>query len=398
VQESRANDPPRPVPDLTPFAIEPLILARLNRAKVPPALAGALAGLVTFIAATWTALASNLFYAGVKSNSWWHNLWLFILHNSTSDHNQTVPYLQDYPAIVLSLTIAASVYLVYSLFRYAAVLHSDMEKSECIITTKSGQNSLADAVEGINRRFVQWGKFAPIVAILAIAGSTLVNFRLEGRLFTFLGHGDLYKHWWASLHPFRLGGVIWIIFGALGIYMVYAEAILGLTYVKFLRTCRDDYRFRANMLNPDGLFGWARIRLIVSNLEMGALCTVLSSWAMWFYLQPALGSFLTIIVLIVFNGVVFYVFISVTWNFRRQVKVDKDIQRAEIGNQISHSFDGSDTINLLRTLVAYKRLELVSTIPSVPIRPRWLWAGAITIVISLGVLIFQILAYFAPGK
>jgi hypothetical protein len=299
--------------------------------------------------------------------------------------------------MLLTVTIAASVFLVYGIFRYAAVLHADMDRADCIRMTREGRAALSDAVDTMNTKFALWGKFAPVAAILALAASTVLDFRLEGRLFTFLGTGSLYGHWWASLRPFRPGGLIWILFGALGIYMVYAESVLGLAYVKFLRTCRNDYRFRANMLNPDGLFGWSRIRQIVSNLEAGVLCTLLTSWALSFYLQPALGSVMTVVILGIFNGVVLYVFVNVTWNFRRQVRVDKDSQRAEIGKQIAEDTNGSDVATLLRTLVAYKQLELVSSIPSVPIRPRWLLVGAVTILIPLAALLIQVVSYFT-GK
>ena len=391
------SDSPHPVPDLNPFVIEPLILARLHRANVPPAVAGIAAGVITLLTVTWTALISNLFYANAKSGTWWRNLWLFILHNPSTAHGHTVPYLEDYPSMLLTVTIGTSVYLVYGIFRMAAVLHSDMEHAGCIRTTKDGQAALTAAVKAINVKFVQWGKFAPIAAILSLASSTVLDFRLEGRLFTLLGAGNLYRGWWASLDPFRAGGLIWILFGALGIYMVYAESVLGLTYVKFLRTCRNDYQFRANMLNPDGLFGWTRIRQIVSNLEAGVLCTMLTSWALSFFLQPALGSVITVAVLALFNGVVLYVFVNVTWNFRRQVRTDRDFQRAEVGRQIADNRDGPEATRLLRTLVAYRRLELISSIPSVPIRPRWLIAGAVTILFPLAALILQLLSYFS-GK
>jgi len=297
--------------------------------------------------------------------------------------------------MLLTVSIASSVYLVYAIYRHAAVLHSDMEKADCIRMTREGHAALAKTIDEINAKFAQWGKFAPIAAILSLAASTVLDFRLDGRLFNFLGAGDLYTHWWASLHPFRAGGLIWILFGALGIYMVYAESVLGLMYVRFLKNCRNDYQFRANMLNPDGLFGWSRIRLIVSNLEAGVFCTLLTSWALSFYLQPALGGVLSVAVLGLFNGIVLYVFLSVTWNFRRQVRANKDVQRAEIGRQITENVGGSDMISLMRTLVAYKQLELVSSIPSVPIRPRWLLVGAVTVLIPLTALIIQMLSYFS---
>src|ERR1039457_7620873 len=110
---------------------------------------------------------------------------------------------------------------------------------------------------------------------------------------------------------------------------------------------------------------------------------------MSFYLQPALGSVITVVVLTTFGGIVLYVFISVTSNFRRQVKVDKNMQRAEIGLEIIKNAESTEVGILLRTLVGYKRLERVSKIPSVPTRPGWLVVGAITVVIPVTALVVQ---------
>ena len=383
-----------PVPNIQPFAIEPIILARLNRANISPGIVGIVVGIVSILTVTWTALISNLFYTTSTSKSWWHNLWSFLLRNPATVHSKSVPYLGDYPSVNLTVTIALSVYLVYALFCAASVLHSDMASAGCIRSTEAGRQALTEAVNATNVKFRQRGRFGPLAFILSLAATTILNFRLEGRLFAFLGEGDLYKNWWASLHPVRPGGVIWVLSGTIGVYMVYAESVLGLTYVRFLRSCRNDYRFRANMLNPDGLFGWTRIRQIVSNLEAGVLCTLLSAWALSFYLQPALGSVITVVVLLTFGGIVLYVFISVTANFRRQVREDKDAQRAEIGREITEGFGSSEATSLLKTLVAYKRLDLVSKIPSVPIRPGWLIVGAVTVVVPVIALILQVLSYF----
>jgi hypothetical protein len=269
-----------------------------------------------------------------------------------------------------------------------------MENAECIRYTEAGRQALTEAVTAMNSKFSRWGKFSPIALILALIGTMILNFRLDGRLFTFLGRHDLYEHWWASLHPSRPGGIIWVALGGIGIYMVYAEAILGLTYVRFLKTCKDDYQFRANIWNPDGFYGWSRLRHIVSDLEAGVLCTLLSSWALSFYLQPALGSVITVIVLTIFGGIVLYVFISVTYNFRRQVRADRSAQRAELSREIIENSDGSGVEGLLKVLVAYRQLELVSKIPSVPIRPGWLVAGAVSVFIPIAALVLQLLSYF----
>jgi hypothetical protein len=390
---SSVTRPKPPVPDIEPFNIEPIILGRLYRAGVHPSVVGMVSIVATAIAVSWSALLSNLFYRSPGSLEGWRAVWSFLLRNPTNSVARSMPYLSDYPAIVLTATIAVSIYLVYELFYSASVLHSDMGKASCIRYTEQGRKALSDAVDEMNAKFLKWGKAAPLALLLALVCTTLINLRLKGRLYGFLRNEHLYTSWWASLSPLRPGGVVWLLFGGLGIYIVYTEAVLGLTYLAFLRKCRGDYQFRANMVNPDGLYGWSRVRRIVSNLEAGVLCTLLSAWALWFYLQPAVGSVVTVLVIGIFVGIVLYVFIGVTASYRRQVKTDKYTQRAEIGEEIANNSDG-DSRDLLKVMIAYQRLAVVEKIPSVPIRPAWLVAGAVTLIGPVSAIIVQLLKFF----
>jgi hypothetical protein len=385
--------PNPPVPNIQPFNIEPIILARLYRAGVHPSVVGVVSIVATAIAVSWSALLPNLFYRSKGSLGGWAAIWSFLLRNPQNSVARSMPYLSDYPAIVLTATISVSVYLVYELFYSASVLHSDMGKASCIRYTEQGRKALSDAVNEMNAKFTRWGKLAPLALVLALICTALINLRLEGRLYAFLRSKHLYGSWWASLSPLRPGGVVWLLLGGLGIYMVYTEAVLGLTYLTFLRKCRGDYQFRANMVNPDGLYGWSRVRRIVSNLEVGVLCTLLSAWALWFYLQPAVGSVVTVLVLGIFVGVVLYVFVGVTSNYRRQVRTDKYTQRAEIGQEIANNSDG-EARDLLKVMIAYQRLAVVEKIPSVPIRPAWLVAGAVTLIGPVFAIVVQLLKFF----
>jgi hypothetical protein len=382
------------IPDLQPFLVDPIILGRLRRANVGPLAFAAMTAVGTVIAVSWSASISNLFYRPAGSVGLWGDVWSFVFRHKADGPQQSIPYLRDYPSIVLTITIATSLCLVYALYCAAAVLHSDMASAGCVRYNDAGRVALTNAVNDVNVKFGRWGRFSPVVLFLSFVCAVLLNLRLRSDLFAFLGSKGLYQNWWASLHPLRPGGIIWVLFGTLGIYMVYAESVLGLAYVKFLRKCRGDYNFRANMLNPDGLFGWSRLRQIMSNLEAGVLCTLLSAWAISFFLQPAAGSVVTVAVLAVFVGMVSYVFIEVNLNFRRQVRQDKNAQRTEIGQEIADSNAGSEVKDLLRILVAYQRLELVSRIPSTPIRQRWLVAGALSVIGPLSAIAVQLIKYF----
>src|SRR4051794_40248817 len=263
------NNSPTPSPasasirELQPFLVEPIILARLHKKGIRPLwVAVALAALI-FIVIPETAMFPGLFWRPSNAGPWWSDVWHFLTHSSQTSRTGAFPYLRDYPSLVLTATIAGSVLLVYALFRNVARLHSDMARTGCVQTTDAEAAEIDAEVERLNKNFEKWGRRAPLTLALIVAAVTGLNLALRDRLYGFLGHPKTsYASWWASLHPFRAGAIVWILFGALGIYMVYIEAIVGLAYVRLLGKRDSDYRFRANMHNPDGFYGWSRLRQI----------------------------------------------------------------------------------------------------------------------------------------
>lgn len=396
IETASQQDPQQPIPDLNPFSIDPLIFGRLHKRHLQTSTVSISLAVIVVVLVSWTALYSGLFFQTSTPSGWWNDLLSFIFRRPGDVHNTQMPYLRDYPSIVLTVTITTSIALVYGLYRSAAVLHTEMRRTSCIKYTTEGELALRSAVKEMNAEFARWGKAAPIALLLSLGFTVAVNLRLQHTLFRFLQPGNLYEQWWAGMVPFHPGAVAWVIIGALGIYVVYAEAVLGITYVRFLRKCSEAYQFRANMLNPDGFWGWAKLRQIVSNLQVGVLCTLLSSWAMSFFLQPAIGSVASAAIILLFTSIVLYVFVQVGVNFRRQARRDKQRLRADIATEVLSSQDKVDTPNLLKLLVNYQRLELIARIPSTPLRQRWLVAGAVSIIGPISAIIVQLIKYFTP--
>lgn len=387
--------PVHSVHDLQPFLVDPLILARLKNRRVRPLKVGIALVVVVVLIVPYVAMLSDQFWRPRTAGPWWRDLWLFLTRaKSSTTGTSAFPFLRDYPSIVMAVTIAASVMLVYGLYRSAEHLHSDMVKSGCVQYTDEGLVALNQAVRELNDRFSRWGRRSPIALFLIAVAVVALNLRLQGRLHSFLGIPKTYDGWWASLHPFRPGAVLWVIFGVVGIYMVYVEAVVGLSYVVFLRKRRKDYRFRANVHNPDDFYGWVTLRQIVSNMEAGVVCTLVSAWAMSFFLQPALGALLAVATLGSFIAVVSYVFIGVTVNFRRQLREDRRATRSRIGAEIVAREDSPDIRDLIGNLIAYKQLRLIDAVPSSPIRQRWIVAGALSMVPPLSAICVQLIKYF----
>ncbi|MEU1588214.1 hypothetical protein [Micromonospora sp. NPDC005710] len=387
---------PERIPDLEPFAVDPLFLGRLHAGKVSQGWAAAIVGVVAALTVIWAAGASGLFLQAKTADPFWVDVWNFVIRAESDNPYNGMPYLRDYPSIVLTFTIVASVLLVYALYQGASRLHSDMEASGCIKYNEAGRRALTGAVNAVNQRLQRWGKLSPIALILALGFTTLTNLGLQSELFSFLVPG-LYENWWASLSPLRAGGILWVVFGAIGIYMVYIEAVVGLTYVAFLKRLKNDYQFRANMVNPDGFFGWLRLRQLITNMQAGALCTMLSAWALSFFLEPAMGTIATAAILAIFIGIVLYVFSAVNGNFRRQVRRDKQAQTESVAEDIAALSTRSDTEGLLALLVSYQKLEHISKIPATPIRQRWLVAAALSILGPLSAIVIQVVKYFTSS-
>jgi hypothetical protein len=388
------------LPDLKPFSVDPILLGRFADFQLSMPAAAIGTAMVTGLAVTWSAVSADLFYWSARPRSLWNDVWQFISRRSPRGLDQSVPYLRDYPSIVLTFTIVTSLCLVYGLYRGASTLHSDLEASGCVNYDEAGRAELTKRIDAMNKRLQTWGKVSPLVFVGSIAFTLMTNLTVKSNLFGFLGGPRPYEHWWASIYPLRAGGVVWVLCGGIGIYMVYVEAVLGLTYLNFLRGLRHSghYQFRANMLNPDGFFGWYRLRQLITNMQAGAVCTLLSAWAFSYFLEPAVGTIATIVILSIFIGIVTYVYFGVNANFRRQVKRDKRAQADAVGREIAELDGRTDPESLLKLLVAYRQLDYIAQIPSAPIRQRWLLAGALSLLGTLTAVVIPLIQYFSSIK
>ena len=404
------------IPDIEPFQIDPIIFGRLNALGADGLTVLRLAVLTT--AGTLTALVmvtavANTFRAtssGVSPGA------LADAMLTRSEVSMTaVPLLADYPSLLLLLTIVGSFLLVYHLFRAASTLHSDLASTECVVYTSTSPGTspgaspgasteaapqattdqaprptLRSAVEEMNNKFEAAGQRAVPALVLCFAVSVSVAYAMRDSLFVFLGNDDLSRHWWASVSPFNAGSIIWITVGAVGLYTVYVEAVLGIVYVKFARRCGADFRFRANPANPDGAYGWRSLRTIVNNLQLGVVLTALSSWAMSYFLAPAVGWPVTVSVITAFVAIVIYVFYSVNAHWRRQVTADKSAQIMALHKQLSTpTAPDKDWATVQNTI--WDEIDRIQAIPNSPLRRKWLIAGALAILAPLTAIAAHVL-------
>jgi hypothetical protein len=193
--------------------------------------------------------------------------------------------------------------------------------------------------------------------------------------------------------PFTSGGVVWIVFGSLGMYVVYLAVILGVAYVKFLSKCRDNYFFGANRFNPDGFYDWSRMREALSYQEAGAACSIVSSFAMFFILQSIIGTLPAAVIIGTFMTAVFYASFFVIHSLRRQVRADRKMQIEEVLKDLPAEGHSNSVSGQVAILTAYRHLEAIERIPPMPIRQRFLISGIVPMIAAVIGFINQLIKY-----
>jgi hypothetical protein len=386
-----------PITDLQPFLIDPLIFARLHRIGKNGLRPSSLMLFVTLALAVALPEATALtgqYYRPGAAGSWGTDVWGFILRKRSASTVAAFPLLRDYPSLVMAFTIAISLVLVYALFCTVASLHSSMSKYGCIECSPDEREQLNVDIARLNDAIERWGRRWPLVIGLITVCVVGLNLRLNGRLYAFRGTHQSYADWWARLQPLTVGGVLWVLIGVTGVYVAYVEAVAGLQYVMFLRRRKQTYRFRPNVSNADGFYGFASLRRMVTNLEIGVICTLLSAWSMSFFLQPAIGVGPTILILGVFGGVVFYVFISINVNLRRQVRESLRQRRIQASRVIDEC-TSENIADLIRIQNSYLSIHALDRVPTSPIRQRFLVAGALSTLAPLSAIGVQVFRYFS---
>jgi hypothetical protein len=382
------------IPNLKPFEIEPVLLSRLNKFNLSPTLVGIVTAFIVLLATSCSALLDNAFFRPLSKTSTIGDLWLFFTQSKSGTESiRSMPYLRDYAALLLTVTIILSVPFVYGIFKSMSVLHAELEENKCIRYIGNGRERIISVINELNDRLKNYGRWARLVIFAILATVTFVNLGLKQHLYPFLGIDDLYDRWWAQAFPIHLGGLVWIVVGSLGIYMVYVAVILGVTYVKFLSKCRDNYFFGANRFNPDGFYGWSRMRRSLSYQEAGAACSVISSFAMFFILQSVIGTFLAAVIISTFMTAVFCAFFFVIHSLRRQVRVDRKMQIEEVLKDLPAEGQSNSVSGQVAILTAYRHLEAIERIPPMPIRQRFLISGIVPMIAAVIGFINQLIKY-----
>jgi len=385
------------VVDISPFDLDPIFMARLQRNNVKRSTVAIVGVVGTWVAITWCALASELMYDHVSSADYFRHLAWFV--RPTGVEGSSVPLLADVPSMIMALTIPVSFAVVYDLYLRVAAMHTALDANGCMTFTSAGESKFNSGVEMLNSRLRRWGRFS-LLALVASAGLVVaITLGQRDGIFGTTKDLDLYAHWWASLDPFRPGAIVWIVLGTIGVYVVYIEAVLGFKYVQFIREYFKFEEFTANPLNPDGYYGWRGLREVLTNMEVGFVLTGLSSLAMWPFLSAAFGVVGSAFAEVVFIGVVAYVFAACTIALRSVVDRDRRRQVLAIGRELgTPSVADDSTESAMRGILAYQRLALVERLPRSPLRRGSIAILTLTLLAPLLEIVVAVLRYLQEGS
>lgn len=306
---------------LRPFQAEPLLLARLNRRGVAPAwllLAVPLYWLVT----TWVAgMEGNL-----RPPTGWSDLLedyaaTFQFEAANRPISQFALF-RDIPSMLLLTTCAISLYTSYANLsaisrmntrlltsRYPADgsqsassntgggdAHAADEGSAESQQRSRARRNIDEELNQTNNLLAKVGDnwYLILLFCLVLGGFFAWSQTRSGVYYYFAPHSEpsetivrnAYRGWWASLAPFRFGGVLWWLIGSTSLYLSTTQTLAGWSFASLLVKTRSDVRVDLDPLHADGQGGWSDINRALRTGYWSVVVLLFSLAAVTYLLLP----------------------------------------------------------------------------------------------------------------
>lgn len=244
-----------------PNLLEPFILGRLTRCRASPLVVGVVSSVAILAVPLFVSVADR---------------------QEPAPPGPSLPIWSDVPSLVLAGCMAVCIPLIYGqwsemrpilviLKRRRAISFSDLERAE---QTVSRANDWYRKVGSLPNRVGR--------AALSVVASGAVYLRIteDGHFYRFMAprarnwdearlqtwSQSAFDNWWGSTVIGRIG---WLLIFAVCIYLISSQILGGLRYVILSRQIRRVARFPLNFENPDGQFGRAGIRSLLSLVYVG---------------------------------------------------------------------------------------------------------------------------------
>lgn len=269
--------------NLQPLRAAPLLYGRITALKAPFSIATvACIGLLVLGIVLMVNLAQGTISLSGSASPWWHDFIHWAFGTSVRIHPQitpAVPLLRDYASLSLIVAIAASIPLVYFLYSELGVLYGSLHTNGCFVVLDKVR--LKTHFDRFNRsldhsrertRYTVLCCLALVVAIYWAASSPQTFSSWAPSAAKDIDRSGWIRtasvHWWA--HPWS-GRILWIVIGTLGLYSFAVQSFVGWRWMLYLVRTSDFVEYKPNPADPDGHFGWHRLRKIIGGILFGSI-------------------------------------------------------------------------------------------------------------------------------
>jgi hypothetical protein len=308
-----------------------------------------------------------------------HFLFRTDLKVAAPDKSAEVPLLRDYPAILLVTTFTLSIPLVYYLYSQLALLYGSLHTNGCL--TVRDATGFKREREILNDQFKAWGRYWWVVAGVSLAIAALMYWVL----FNFHSFGPwaadnlpapessawlrtARSSWWASIHkPFRLGSVVWVLTGAGAIYSFAGQSFIGWSWQRHLGRLLNKVEFRPTWSDPDGVFGWRRLRNLVAALLFGSLpLSTSAGLAIFLMFRARVGIFPAATVMSLFIANIALCLVRILAALRRNIALTRRADILALTTDLRSYTDQTADALAMRTELR-DEIERVTRLPLLPL-------------------------------
>jgi hypothetical protein len=436
----RRNDPKDPEVleetyrwNLWPFSADPIFYGRLARWRVPVfttvLIAACIPAAIVAVAAAKGALTVN------ASGSLWHDFlrWAFGAKPPKAETIQdpSVPLFRDYPTLILALDFAVSVPLVYYMYHQLSVLYGSLHTNHCFgidaddrpvgngangeaSPNTAGTTTFPEEYEALTSSLRAWGRSSRAVFLGCVALAFAMYYFVAQRTQAFDAwvpfnlHGKSAHNWavsaraswWAA--PWKAGAVVWLFFGAFALYSFITQSFVGWRWLRYLTRTSYLVSYSANPTDPDGQYGWRRLRNLVVSLLFGSLpLSTIVAIAVYKIFRSSYNVYLAVLILAIFIVNVFvmmtFLLIHLGNNVRRakRVRVLELTEDMEQFSDLSIDPNSGPEMAYVACQAIRDELQRVAATPNLPIKGQSI---LISFLVTAAPLVAAILDLFASVK
>lgn len=303
-----------------------------------------------------------------------------------------LPLLRDYSSLVLFASLSVYFAVLQHQLRAITDLIPSLESQE-VVRLGRDRDYFDRRIESANRGIEKVRRYWWLRLLIAIGLMTqiMVVEHQSGVLprLAELATGDpaaLYAGWWAGIHN-PLGFGFYFVFGVASIYWVLLQNEIGLRLVVFFWRVRRVVSYGINLQSPDGHFGWASFRRVMSTVYGSIVlhAVALSGFFLGFSLSNARYVVVLVFIFFVLNpvyigGPLYFIRTSIERDKWMQVNALLDFAPRQI-----NSYD-----DMVKAATVRSEVEIAIRAPSIPFNVRAIVVSVAIYAIPVGLTIGQI--------